>query len=126
MGATASPFDAWNGIRGVRTLPARVRQQSESAMQLATFLEAHPAIESVSYPHLPSHPQHDLAKRQMSSGGSMLAFEVRGGSPAVTAFAKSCRVARIALSLGGPETLITHPARSDEHTSELQSLMRIS
>src|SRR3546814_2279605 len=79
-------------------------------MQLATFLEAHPAIESVSYPHLPSHPQHDLAKRQMSSGGSMLAFEVRGGSPAVTAFAESCRVARIAPSLGGPETLITHPA----------------
>src|SRR3546814_17055732 len=109
MGATASPVDAWNGIRGVRTLPARVRQQSESAMQLATFLEAHPAIESVSYAHLPSHPQHDLAKRQISRGGAMLAFEVRGGPPAVPAFVERCRVARTALSMCGPGTLITHP-----------------
>ena len=110
MGAQASPFDAWNGIRGVRTLPARVRQQSESALQLATFLEAHDAIESVSYPHLPSHPQHDLAKRQMTTGGTVVAFEVRGGQAGAAAFAERCRLARIALSLGGPETLITHPA----------------
>lgn len=110
MGAQASPFDAWNGIRGARTLPARVRQQSESALQLATFLEAHPAIELVSYPYLPSHPQHDLARRQMTTGGTVVAFEVRGGTAGASSFAERCRLARIALSLGGPETLITHPA----------------
>lgn len=110
MGAQASPFDAWNGIRGARTLPARVRQQSESAMQLATFLESHPAIASVSYPHLPSHPQHELAMRQMSTGGTVIAFEVRGGHAGAAALSERCELARIALSLGGPETLITHPA----------------
>ena len=109
MGAQASPFDAWNGIRGIRTLPARVRQQSESALQLATFLESHPAVESVSYPGLPSHPQHDLATRQMTCGGTVVAFEVRGGQAGAAAFAEGCELARIALSLGGPETLITHP-----------------
>ena len=110
MGAQASPFDAWNGTRGIRTLPARVRQQSESALQLAAFLEGHPAIDTVSYPYLPSHPQHDLAKRQMTSGGTVVTYEVGGGADAAIAFIERCRLARIALSLGGPETLLTHPA----------------
>ena len=110
LGGQASPFDAWNGIRGIRTLPTRVRQQSESAMQLATFLEGHPAIASVSYPFLPSHPQHDLATRQMTSGGTVVTYEVAGGAEGAIAFIERCRLARIALSLGGPETLLTHPA----------------
>ena len=110
MGAQASPFDAWNAIRGIRTLGVRTRQQAESALALATFLEGHPAIESVSYPHLPSHAQHDLAVRQMRTGGTVVAFEVAGGADATTAFIERCRLARIALSLGGPETLLTHPA----------------
>ena len=110
MGAQASPFDAWNGTRGIRTLPARVRQQSESALQLAAFLEGHPAVEWVSYPHLPSHPQHELALRQMTTGGTVVAFEVKGGASAAIAAVERCRLARIALSLGGPETLLTHPA----------------
>jgi cystathionine beta-lyase/cystathionine gamma-synthase len=109
-GAQASPFDAWNGTRGIRTLPARVRQQSESALQLATALEAHPAISWVSYPHLPSHPQHELAKRQMTTGGTVVAFEVAGGAEAAIKAIERCELARIALSLGGPETLLTHPA----------------
>jgi len=110
MGAQASPFDAWNGLRGIRTLPIRARHQAETALELATFLEGHPAIESVSYPFLPSHPQHELATRQMSTGGTVVAFEVRGGADATIAFVERCRLARIALSLGGPETLLTHPA----------------
>jgi len=110
MGAQASPFDAWNGTRGIRTLPARVRQQSESALQIASFLEGHPAVAWVSYPHLASHPQHDLARRQMTTGGTVVAFEVTGGAPAAIACIEGCRLARIALSLGGPETLLTHPA----------------
>jgi cystathionine beta-lyase/cystathionine gamma-synthase len=110
MGAQASPFDAWNGIRGIRSLPARVRQQSETALRLATFLEGHPAVEWVSYPGLPSHPQHALAQRQMANGGTVVAVQVAGGVAGATQFVERCRLARIALSLGGPETLVTHPA----------------
>jgi len=110
MGAQASPFDAWNGIRGIRTLGVRSRHQAETALALATFLEEHPAVESVSYPFLPSHPQHDLASRQMRSGGTVVTFEVAGGAEPTIAFIERCRLARIALSLGGPETLLTHPA----------------
>jgi cystathionine beta-lyase/cystathionine gamma-synthase len=110
MGAQASPFDAWNAIRGIRTLPARVRQQSDSALQIAAALEGHPAIARVSYPYLPSHPQHDLARRQMSSGGTVVAVEVAGGTDGATRFVEGCRLARIALSLGGPETLLTVPS----------------
>jgi cystathionine beta-lyase/cystathionine gamma-synthase len=110
MGAQASPFDAWNAIRGIRTLGVRTRQQAETALALATFLEGHPAVASVSYPHLASHRQHDLAQRQMRTGGTVVAFEVAGGADATVAFIERCRLARIALSLGGPETLLTHPA----------------
>jgi cystathionine beta-lyase/cystathionine gamma-synthase len=109
-GGQASPFDAWNGVRGIRTHPTRVRQQSESALQLARFLEGHPAIASVSYPYLESHPQHDLARRQMRTGGTVVTFEVAGGAEAAIKAIEGCRLARIALSLGGPETLLTHPA----------------
>jgi cystathionine beta-lyase/cystathionine gamma-synthase len=110
MGAQASPFDAWNGLRGIRSLAVRQRAQADSALHLAGALEAHPAVTSVSYPFLPSHPQHDLAKRQMASGGATIAFEVAGGADAAVAFTEGLRLARIALSLGGPETLVSHPA----------------
>ena len=111
LGGQASPFDAWNGLRG-HPHPARPgsRQQSESALQLAAFLEGHPKIEWVSYPHLPSHPQHELAKRQMRTGGTVVTYEVAGGAAGAIAFIERCHLARIALSLGGPETLLTHPA----------------
>jgi cystathionine beta-lyase/cystathionine gamma-synthase len=110
LGTQASPFDAWNGVRGIRTLPVRVRQQSETALALARDLEAHPRIRSVSYPFLESHPQHDLALRQMANGGTVVTFEVDGSSDDTIAVIERCRLARIALSLGGPETLLTHPA----------------
>ena len=110
MGAQASPFDAWNALRGIRTLGVRSRQQAETALALAAFLDGHDAVASVSYPHLPSHPQHELAKRQLANGGTVVAFEVAGGREPTIAFIERCRLARIALSLGGPETLLTHPA----------------
>jgi cystathionine beta-lyase/cystathionine gamma-synthase len=133
-GAQASPFDAWNGIRGIRTLAARTRQQCDSALQLATALEAHPAVARVSYPYLASHPQHALAARQMHAGGTVVAFEVAGGHDHAARFVQGCRLARIALSLGGPETLITHPATiaarlSPSERSELgitDGLIRVS
>lgn len=110
MGAMASPFDAWNALRGIRTLPVRVARQADTALRLARFLESHRAVTSVSYPFLESHPQHDLARRQMSCGGTVVAFEVEGGAEGASAFAERSRLGRIALSLGGPETLLTHPA----------------
>lgn len=115
QGGQASPFDAWNGLRGLRTLSVRVRQQSASAQQLAEVLEAHPATGTVSYPGLDSHPQRDLAKRQMDLGGTILTVELAGGLAAARRFCDACRVARIALSLGGPETLVTHPATIAGH-----------
>jgi cystathionine beta-lyase/cystathionine gamma-synthase len=109
-GAQASPFDAWNGLRGIRTLAARVHQQSASAQRLAEHLAEHPGVAVVNYPGLDSHPQRDLAKRQMASGGTMLSIEVAGGAEVAKRFCAGCRVARIALSLGGPETLLAHAA----------------
>ena len=109
-GAQASPFDAWNGLRGIRTLAARVHQQSATAQRLAEHLAEHPAIDVVNYPGLDSHPQRDLAKRQMASGGTVLSIEVAGGAEAAKRFCGACRVARIAISLGGPETLLSHAA----------------
>ena len=110
MGASASPFDAWNALRGIRTLPVRVARQADTALRLARFLEAHPRVASVSYPFLESHPQHDLARRQMANGGTVVAFEVEGGAAAAEALMARSQLGRIALSLGGPETLLTHPA----------------
>jgi cystathionine beta-lyase/cystathionine gamma-synthase len=109
-GAQASPFDAWNGLRGIRTLAARVHQQSATAQRLAEHLSGHPGVDVVNYPGLDSHPQRDLAKRQMASGGTVMSIEVAGGAEAAKRFCAACRVARIAISLGGPETLVSHAA----------------
>jgi cystathionine beta-lyase/cystathionine gamma-synthase len=109
-GARASPFDALNGLRGIRTLPVRFRRQSESATALAEWLEGHPKVASVSFPGLPSHPQFDLAKRQMALPGGVLSFDVAGGLDAGRTFVESVELAVMASSLGGPETLVTHPA----------------
>jgi cystathionine beta-lyase/cystathionine gamma-synthase len=110
QGANASPFDAMNGLRGLRTLGVRLRHQTESAQRLAEALEAHPRVESVMYPGLDSHPQRDLARRQMTLAGGLLTFDVAGGLEAGRTFVESVRVAQLATSLGGPETLVTHPA----------------
>jgi cystathionine beta-lyase/cystathionine gamma-synthase len=110
QGGQASPFDAWNGVRGIRTLSARVHQQTATALALAEALEAHPAVASVSYPGLASHPQRELAERQMTMGGTVLTVNFAGGGEAARRFCAANRIARIALSLGGPETLLTHPA----------------
>jgi cystathionine beta-lyase/cystathionine gamma-synthase len=111
-GACASPFDAMNGLRGIRTLPVRIERQSATALALAEWFEAHPAVRAVRYPHLPSHPQHDLAKRQMAYGGSILAVDLAGGREAGRHFVEGLQLARMAATLGGPETLVTSPANS--------------
>ena len=108
-GAMASPFDALNALRGVRTMAVRTAHQADSAQRLGEWLEQHPAVTSVHYPGLASHPQHDLAKRQMRQFGTVLAFELAGGRPAVRALLDRVELARRATSLGGPETLLCHP-----------------
>ncbi len=110
QGANAAPFDALNGLRGLRTLAVRFRQQTESALRIGEFLSSHPGIAAVSHPGLASHPQHELACRQMTLTGGLLTVEIAGGHEAGRRFVESTRIAQLATSLGGPETLVTHPA----------------
>jgi cystathionine beta-lyase/cystathionine gamma-synthase len=111
-GATASPYDAVNGLRGIRTLGVRLAHQCNSAMELATRLTTHKAISAVHYPGLSTHPQHALAAKQMRQFGSSLSFEVVGGKDAARKVVDGLKLVRPAVSLGGPETLICHPASS--------------
>lgn len=109
-GATPSPFDALNALRGIRTLAVRTNHQSGSAQFLGESLQRHPLVSAVHYPGLHTHPQHDLAKRQMRHFGTVLAFELAGGTAAVDQFLSKVKLLRVATSLGGPETLVCHPA----------------
>jgi cystathionine beta-lyase/cystathionine gamma-synthase len=111
-GATPSPFDALNGLRGIRTLAVRTTHQAASALRVAEWLAEHPAVGTVHHPGLPTHPQHDLAKRQMQHFGTVLAFDLAGGRDAVRDLLDQVRLCRVATSLGGPETLLCHPATS--------------
>lgn len=111
-GATASPFDALNGLRGLRTLGARLRMQCETAQQLAEWFAAQPAIQRVNYPGLTTHPQHELAKRQMRGFGATMSFDLRGGVDAARALTQKLRLVRNAVTLGGPDTLISHSTTS--------------
>jgi len=108
-GPTMSPFNAWLLLKGLETLDLRVKAQSASAQTIAAFLEAHPRVEGLRYPGLPSHPQHELAARQMTGFGNLIAFDVKGGKTA--AFAALNRLELILLSnnLGDSKSLITHP-----------------
>ena len=110
-GATPSPFDALNALRGIRTLGVRTRQQNESARSIAVMLADHPAIRAVHYPGLVEHHQHALATKQLRQYGTVLAFEL-ANRDAATVFLERVRIARVATSLGGPETLVCHPATS--------------
>jgi cystathionine beta-lyase/cystathionine gamma-synthase len=108
-GAILGPFDSWLVLRGTKTLPLRMRQHSANGLALAEFLRAHPKVGRVYYPGLPDHPQHELAKRQMHGFGGMLAFDV-GSLEAARTVLNNVRLHALAESLGGVETLISHPA----------------
>ena len=109
-GAIPSPFDCWLVLRGVQTLPWRMRAHSENALAVARFLAAHPKVERVDYPGLPTHPSHELAERQMSAFSGMLSFHVKGGREAAIAVTAKVRIFVRATSLGGVESLIEHRA----------------
>jgi cystathionine gamma-lyase len=111
IGAVAGPFDSFLALRGLKTLPLRMRQSSESALAIATHLERHPRVERVIYPHLKSHPQQALALRQMPDGGSgIVTFFLKGGLPEARRFLEKLEVFTLAESLGGVESLVDHPA----------------
>ncbi|HET7535070.1 MAG TPA: PLP-dependent transferase, partial [Candidatus Didemnitutus sp.] len=107
-GAVTAPFDSWLLLRSLATLPIRVRAASETAAKLASWLAAHPKVERVNYPGLPSHPGHTIALHQMASGGAMMSFEVRGGFDAARGVAGRLKLITRATSLGGVESLIEH------------------
>jgi cystathionine gamma-lyase len=111
IGAIGGPFDSFLALRGLKTLPLRMRRSSESALEIAAMLERHPRVERVLYPGLASHPQHTLAKRQMTAGGSgVVTFFLKGGLAEARAFLERLEVFTLAESLGGVESLVDHPA----------------
>tara|TARA_B100001105_G_scaffold211668_1_gene176410 strand:- start:544 stop:1686 length:1143 start_codon:yes stop_codon:yes gene_type:complete len=110
IGAVSSPFDCWLNLSGLKTLHLRMQRHEESAMQVATFLESHTKIERVLYPGLPSHPQHAVAKAQMSGFSGMITFELTGGTEAGKQLMNHVKLCGLAESLGSVETMITHPA----------------
>jgi cystathionine beta-lyase/cystathionine gamma-synthase len=116
VGAVLGPIDGWLLLRGLRTLAVRVKQQNQTALTLAHFLEAHSTIEQVYYPGVESHPQHELARRQMSGFGGVLSFAVKGGYAATQRFISALKVPTQAVSLGGYESLVVHAAAMWEGT----------
>ena len=109
VGAVPGPLDCFLVLRGIKTLAVRMRAHETNAMQVARFLEQHPVVERVRYPGLPSHPQHDLAGRQMRNFGGMISFEVKGGIEQARRIVERTRLFALAESLGGVESLIEHP-----------------
>lgn len=131
-GAVPGPFDCWLTLRGIKTLALRMRAHEANALALAHFLETHPAVEQVIYPGLPSHPQHILAKSQMTCFGGMISFTVHGGEQAARRVVERTRLFTLAESLGGVESLIELPAlmtHASTHGSVLEvppNLIRLS
>ena len=126
-GAVPSPFDCWLILRGMRTLPWRMRAHSENAAKVADALSHHRKVERVHYPGLPSHPGHEIARKQMSIFGGMLSFEVKGGRDAAMSAAAKTKIFIRATSLGGVESLIEHRASIEgAGTTSPEGLLRLS
>lgn len=109
LGGILGPFEAWLILRGLRTLPIRMQRHQESALQIARFLESHPRVTRVNYPGLPSHPQYDLARRQMSGFSGLMSFELDTDEPGVRRFVNALNLFRIGVSWGGFESLVYAP-----------------
>ncbi|MBD1872444.1 aminotransferase class V-fold PLP-dependent enzyme [Nodosilinea sp. FACHB-131] len=125
-GVVPSPFDCWLTLRGLQTLPLRVRAQTQAAQAIATWLSQHPAIEQVLYPGLPEHPGHDIAQKQMQGYGGLLSFLVKGDQDtAMNVAAKTNLIAR-ATSFGSPHSAIEHRASIEQGTQTAPNLLRLS
>ena len=134
-GGAMSPFNAWVMLKGLETLDLRVRAQAATAHELAVKLQGHPKLSRVIYPHLPGHPDHALAQRQLSAGGTVLSLEVDGGQAGAFRFLNALRIVLISNNLGDAKSLVTHPATtthqrlSDEQRARLgisPGLVRLS
>ena len=110
LGPSQSPFDSWLVLRGIKTLALRMKAHEQNAQKIAKYLEAHPKVEKVLYPGLKSHPQHKLAKTQMTGFGGMVTFFLKGGLKESKAFLENVKLFALAESLGGVESLVDHPA----------------
>jgi cystathionine gamma-lyase len=110
IGAIAGPFDSFLTLRGVKTLALRMERHNANALAIARWLESRAEVRRVIYPGLDSHPQHELARRQMAGGGGIVSFDIAGGLPAARRFLERCRLFALAESLGGVESLVNHPA----------------
>jgi len=110
IGITGSAFDSFLALRGLKTLPIRMKQHQENALQVASFLKSHRAIDIVYFPGFEDHPGHDIAKKQQAGFGAMLSFDVKGGESAVKKLFANLELFTLAQSLGGVESLISHPA----------------
>ncbi|MGE5624211.1 MAG: cystathionine gamma-synthase [Bacillota bacterium] len=109
VGAVAGPFDSFLALRGLKTLALRMQRHSENALELAGWLEKHPKVQKVAYPGLASHPEHAVARRQMSAFGGMVTINLKGGEAEARRFLENCELFTLAESLGGVESLIEHP-----------------
>ncbi|MBK7703259.1 MAG: aminotransferase class I/II-fold pyridoxal phosphate-dependent enzyme [bacterium] len=125
IGGCISPFNAWLLIRGLKTLAVRVRQHGENAMTVAKWLEKHPKVTRVIYPGLPSHPQHELAKRQQSGFGGLISFLIAGGRDAGRTVMNGVELCTLAVSLGDVDTLIEHPATMTHSTYSEEDLLKV-
>lgn len=115
-GPALSPFNAWTLSKSLETLPVRVDRHCENALKVAEFLEAHPKVNWVKYPFLKSHPQYEVAKKQMKLGGNIVAFEIKGGIEAGRSFLNAIKMCSLSANLGDTRTIVTHPA-STTHSS---------
>ncbi len=116
VGAVPGPQDCWLSLRGIKTLSVRMRQHEANARAIAEHLSRHRKVSGAIYPGLPSHPQHELAKRQMDGFGAIVSFRLAGGREAVAAIVKNIQVFLFAESLGGVESLLCHPATMSHGT----------
>jgi cystathionine gamma-synthase len=124
IGVAGAPFDSFMSLRGVRTLHARMAVHAENTAAVIELLHGHPAVRQVFYPGLPDHPGHEIARRQQRSFGAMLSFELAGGEPAVAAFLSGLECFTLAESLGGVESLISHPVSMTHAGMEAAARLR--
>jgi O-succinylhomoserine sulfhydrylase len=124
-GPALSPFNAWVILKALETFDMRMDRQSQTAEKIAEFLESHPKIKRVIYPSLKSHPQYQIAQKQMTKGGTMIAFEVQGDKMDVFAFMNKLQLVDISNNLGDSKSLITHPATTTHSNIEREDQEKI-
>jgi len=125
-GPSLSPFNAWVLSKSLETLAIRVDRHCENAMKVAEFLESHPNVNTVKYPFLKSHPQYEIAKKQMKLGGNIVAFEIKGGIEAGRAFLDKIRLCSLSPNLGDTRTIVTHPASTTHSKLTVEERLAVS